>query len=149
MGNGKEEYLHSEKYELRWWDRSNPESLQGLLRELNTIRRDNLALHTLRTLTFHGIDNDELLCFSKTAYTGPSTRGAEPHRSTILVIANLADDVRSGITHLDLTALGVDGDRPFEVHDLMTDRRFTWSGSENYVELHPDEQPGHILRVIQ
>jgi len=149
-GNGKEEYLDSEKYQLRWWDRGSPDSLRGLLCELNRIRRDHLALHTLRTLRFHDVDNEQLICFSKTTYDGPSTDPTERARATILVVANL-DPVNEqhGVVRLDLAAVGVDGDRPYQLYDVMTDRTFTWSGPSNYVELHPDVQPGHVLRVTQ
>jgi starch synthase (maltosyl-transferring) len=149
-GNGKEEYLDSEKYQLRWWDRNDPDSLRGLLAELNRIRHEHLALHTLRTVRFHPVDNDQLLCFSKTTYEGPSTDPADRPRATMLVVANLdAEHEQHGTVSLDLDALGVDGARPYEVHDVLCDRSFTWTGPVNYVELHPDVQPGHVFRVTQ
>jgi starch synthase (maltosyl-transferring) len=149
-GNGKEEYLDSEKYQLRWWTREEPGSIRPLVAELNRVRTENLALHTLRTLRFHTIENDELLCFSKTPHPGPSVDPASPHASTVLVVANLdPDHGQAGLTWLDLPALGVDPERAFDVQDLMTGRRFTWQGPRNYVELHPEAQPGHIFRVTQ
>jgi starch synthase (maltosyl-transferring) len=149
-GNGKEEFARSEKYEIRVWDRTQPTSLRGLLTDLNRIRSEQRALHTLRTLRFHGCDNDGLLCYSKTSHAGPSVDPAERGDATIVVVANVEGrSAQAGTVDLDLGALGLDPDRPFEVHDLLTDLTFTWSDGRNYVELHPDTQPGHILRVSQ
>lgn len=148
-GNGKEEYLDSEKYQLRSWDRLDPDSLRDLISDLNRMRVENRALHTQRTLRFHGVDNDELVCFSKTAHSGPSTAPDDHHGATVLVVANLSAGEQRGMVELDLGALGVDHERPYDVHDLVTDLRFTWTGNRNYVELHPDVQPGHLFRVTQ
>ncbi len=148
--NGKEEYGASEKYEIRDWDRNDPASLRELLGELNRIRTDHLALRTLRTLRFHHADNDALLVYSKTPYAGPSVDPARPHQASILVVANLdAAWTQGGFLDLDLAALGVDPARPYTAHDVLADRTFTWEGSHVYVELHPDEQPGHVLRITQ
>ena len=149
-GNGKEEFARSEKYEVRAWDRSDPESLRGLLTDLNRIRIENRALHTLRTLHFHGCDNGNLLCFSKTGHAGPSVDPGARGDATIVVVANVEGrSVQAGTVDLDLGALGVDPAREYQVHDLLTDLTFTWHGARNYVELHPDVQPGHVLRVTQ
>jgi starch synthase (maltosyl-transferring) len=149
-GNGKEEYLHSEKYEIRRWDRNDPRSISGLIADLNRARDDQVALHTLRTLHFHAVDGDRLLCFAKTAHEGPDPDPDRPHRNPVLAVANL-DPVspQAGMVHLDLSALGLDPERPFTVHDLLGGRSFTWAGADNYVELHPDRQPGHLFRVSQ
>ena len=148
--NGKEEYGRSEKYEIRSWDRADPASLREQIAELNAIRRDQLALHTLRTLRFHAADNESLLAFSKTTHRGPSTDPARPHQASVLVVANLDPEWnQGGWLDLDLEALGVDASRPYAVHDLVADRTFTWEGSHVYVELHPTEQPGHVFRVTQ
>jgi len=151
-GNGKEEYLDSEKYQIRAWDRRAPDAawLRSIIADLNRIRTDELALHTLRTLQFHHIGNDALLCFSKTPYAGPQVDPVDPHAATILVVANL-DPIatQSGTTWLDLGALGVDPAQPFQVQDLLGGRTFTWEGEENYVELQPGSHPGHIFRVVQ
>jgi starch synthase (maltosyl-transferring) len=146
--NGKEEYLDSEKYQLRWWDRGDPASLRGLITLLNHARTDNLALRTLRTLRFHGIDNDSLLCFSKTPHLGPRPDPNDPAAHAFVVVANLDPaGAQAGTTALDLGALGLEAGRPYEVHDLISDLRFEWEGPANYVELHPDRQPGHLFRV--
>jgi starch synthase (maltosyl-transferring) len=66
------------------------------------------------------------------------------------VVANLdPHNGQAGMTWLDLPALGVDPERPFEVQDLITGRTYDWHGPRNYVELHPEAQPGHVFRVTQ
>jgi starch synthase (maltosyl-transferring) len=148
--NGKEEYLDSEKYEIRAWDLGDPRSIRHLIASLNRARREQAALHTLRTLRFHEVANDQMLAYSKTPHAGPNPDPTDPVRNPVLCIANL--DARSpqvGMVDLDLGALGIDPGRPFEVHDLLTDRRFEWNGPVNYVELHPDHRPGHLFRVSQ
>ncbi len=135
---GSEEYLHSEKYELRSWERDRPESLAPLIAQVNAIRRENRALQQDWRLAFHPSDNDRLICYSK------STADLE---NVILVIVNL-DPVnrQSGWTDLRLHELGLE-DGPFEVHDLLSGDRYRWHGARNYVELRPWENVGHILRL--
>ncbi len=149
-GNGKEEYARSEKYEIKTWDRTDPGSIAPAIAELNAIRHEHLAFRTLRTLRFHTVGNDRLLAFSKTPDAGPSVDPARPAHASVLVVANLdPHGTQAGTVDLDLAALGVDPARPFQVHDLVADRTFTWSGPSNYVELRPTEQVGHVFRVLQ
>jgi starch synthase (maltosyl-transferring) len=148
-GNGKEEFAASEKYEVRHWDLGQP-SIRDQLRRVNRIRSQQLALHTNRTLRFHGAPNDQLVAYSKTTHDGPHPDPREPHRNPVLCVVNL--DPRGGqsaLLDLDLVALGLDPARPYQVHDLLTDLHFTWQGHHPYVELHPSDQPGHVLRVSQ
>jgi starch synthase (maltosyl-transferring) len=148
-GNGKEEFLGSEKYEVRHWDLREP-SLRRQISRVNRIRNEQLALHTTRTLRFHHAANDQLLVYSKTAHDGPDADPARPARNPVLCVVNL--DPHSGqadVLDLDLVALGLDPARPYQVHDLLTDVTWTWQGHHPYVELHPTEQPGHVLRVSQ
>ena len=138
---GKEESLNSEKYEIREWDLEHPESLRPLIARVNRIRRENPALQRDHTLRFHGVDNDALLAYSKTSPDGSNV---------ILCVINLDHHhTAAGTTWLDLDALGLVHDEPFEVHDLITDAHYTWHGPNNYVELDPHVIPGHILRVRQ
>jgi starch synthase (maltosyl-transferring) len=149
-GNGKEEYLDSEKYQLRRWDLDEPQSLRRQISVVNAVRRDQLALHNNRTLTFHGVPNEQLIAYSKTTYDGPDADPVEPARNPVLTIVNLdAHDAQSALLDLDLVALGIDPSRSYEAHDLLTDRRFTWRGPNPYVELHPIDQPGHVMRISQ
>ena len=148
-GNGKEEYLDSEKYEIRHWDLSGP-SLRDQIARVNRIRNQQLALHTTRTLRIHGSGNDQILAYSKTTHDGPDPDPSAPHRNPVLCVVNLdPSTVQTDVLDLDLVALGVDPARPYQVHDLLTDQSWTWHGHHPYVELHPSEQPGHVLRVSQ
>jgi starch synthase (maltosyl-transferring) len=138
---GSEEYLHSEKYEVRHWDRDRPDSLAPLLGRLNAIRRAHPALQTNRTLRFHDVDGDDLLCYSKRT---------DDHRDVVLTVVNAdARETRAGVVHLDLDELGLDADVPFEVHDLLGDGRYRWHGADNYVELNPAQMPAHIFTITQ
>ncbi|MCC5951628.1 MAG: alpha-1,4-glucan--maltose-1-phosphate maltosyltransferase [Acidimicrobiia bacterium] len=148
--NGKEEFGSSEKYELRWWERSSPDSLRGLLTMLNTIRRDHRALRTLRTLRFHGATDEQLLVFSKTTYEGPVTDPSRPVDNPVVVVVNLdPDHIRLGELRLDLSALGIDDRRPYLAHDALGGETYEWAGSTPYVELHPQRLCAHVLRLAQ
>jgi len=137
---GKEEYLDSEKYEVRDWDLDHPRSLSGFITRLNTIRRDNPAMQSDRSLRFHPVDDDGLIAYSK---------ATPDHGNVILVVVNLDPEYRrSGWVHLWLADLGVADDaRPFQVVDLLTGTKYLWQGSSNYVELNPQAIPAHVFLV--
>ncbi len=136
---GGEEYLDSEKYQLRHWDLERKSSLKDLIARVNAIRRGNPALWSDAGLRFHGSDNEQILCYSKTDPDGGDL---------VLVVANLDPHYRqTGWVDLDLAALGIDPDRPFQVHDLLGGGRFLWNGTRNYVELAPDSLPAQIFKV--
>ena len=134
-----EEYLDSEKYELRSWNIDSPESLRPLIARMNAIRRENRALQHDWSLKFYPTDNEQLLCYAKSTVD---------LANTILIVVNL-DPVypQSGWVDLDLHELGLPADRPFEVHDLLTDARHRWQGAHNYVHLRPGDMPAHVLRL--
>ncbi|HEY5154655.1 MAG TPA: alpha-1,4-glucan--maltose-1-phosphate maltosyltransferase [Acidimicrobiales bacterium] len=149
-GNDKEEFADSEKYEARRWDLTSERSLRPLMGQLNAIRHQHLALHTLRTLRFHGSDNDALLCFSKTAHAGASVDPARPGSATVLVVVNLDPlGVQRGTISFDPAALGLDPARPFEVDDVLGGHRFAWQGEHAFIELDPKSHPAHVFRVTQ
>jgi starch synthase (maltosyl-transferring) len=136
---GSEEYLNSEKYELRHWDLHAAGSLSELIARVNRIRKENPALQSDRSLRFHATDNPSLLCYSKV------TRDLT---NAIVVVVNLeCFHTQSGWVKLDLEAIGVDADHEFQVHDLLGEGQYMWHGSRNYVELTPESLPAHILRV--
>ena len=134
---GSEEYLDSEKYQLRTWDLDRPDSLRYLIARVNRIRRENPALHDDSTLDFATTDNDELIAYTKVT----------PDSSNmLLMIVNLHPHHRqSGWIGLDLERLGLESDTPYQVHDLVSDARFLWHGQRNYVELEPGN--GHIFAI--
>ncbi|MDG4758939.1 alpha-1,4-glucan--maltose-1-phosphate maltosyltransferase [Micromonospora sp. WMMD710] len=139
---GAEEYLDNEKYELRPRDWAGAEaqgrSLAPFLATLNRVRRDNPALHQLRNLRFHEIDNPALLCWSK---HDPETG------NTVIVICSFDPRVvQWGNTTLDMPALGFDWHERFTVHDELTGTSYDW-GQRNAVRLDPYLQPAHVLTV--
>ncbi len=134
---GGEEYLDSEKYEIRHRDLNSEWSLKSFIARINRIRKENEALHYDHGLHFHETGNPTLICYSKTA---------PDESNVVLVVANL--DFRytqSGWVELDLEALGLDEDQPYQAHDLLGGGRYLWQGSRNYVECNPHETPVHIL----
>jgi starch synthase (maltosyl-transferring) len=136
---GSEEYLDSEKYQLRSWPLDRDDSLRELIARVNHIRRDNSPLHTDRGLRFHSIDNESLIAYSKTTEEG---------KESLLTIVNLdPHHAHSGWLDLDLMDLGVASDKPYQVHDLLSGARFLWQGARNYVSLDPAHTPAHILRI--
>jgi starch synthase (maltosyl-transferring) len=136
---GSEEYLNSEKYELKHRDLDSPWSLKDLIARTNRIRKENPALQSNRNLRFHGTDNSSLICYSKATHD---------FTNVIIVIVNLDPrQPQASWIDLDLNSLGVDPARAFEVHDLLSDGRYQWRGARNYVELLPESRPAHILRV--
>ncbi len=124
---GSEEYLDSEKYQLRHWDIEEPQNLQTLIARVNEIRRTHEALHSNEGLEFHPTDHDSLICYSKTD---------REKTDVILVVVNLDHrQTQIGWVNLDLAVLNLPADLPFEVHDLLTDMRYTWTGARNYIQL--------------
>jgi starch synthase (maltosyl-transferring) len=148
---GSEEYRDSEKYQLRSWDLEREDSLSELIARVNRARRDNPALQSDRGLAFHHVDNDQLLCYSKTApppEQAPAGAAKAEAANAVLMVVNLDPHHRqSGWTHLDLAALGLEADQPYQVHDLLTGARYLWHGPRNYVELDPAQVPAHLFRI--
>ncbi len=126
---GSEEYLNSEKYELKEWDLERADSLAPLISRLNVIRRENPALQSDWSLKFHDVDNDQLIAFSK-----------REKDNEILVVVNL--DVRNPQS-------GWISFPPCAVDDLLSGGHWTWAGGRNYVELSPHTLPAHVFRVTR
>jgi starch synthase (maltosyl-transferring) len=136
---GSEEYLDSEKYEIRPWGASRRDSLKDFIARVNRIRRENPALQQDGNLNFHEVNDEQLLCFS---------RHNEDGSNMVLVVVNLdPHHTHRGWLNLDLEVLGLDQTSPYQVHDLLGDARYLWSGPRNYVELDPAVVPAHIFRV--
>ena len=134
---GSEEYLDSEKYELRVWDIAKPDSLKDLITRVNRIRRENPALHRDWSVRFYGVDNEQLICYSKRT---------DDLSNIILVVVNLDPHyTQSGWVELPLEELGIDPLKPYQMHDLLSDACYVWHGPRNYVELNPQIIPAHIL----
>jgi starch synthase (maltosyl-transferring) len=139
---GAEEYADNEKYQLRpraWAAAERAgESLAPFITQLNHVRRANPALHWLRNLHFHDVDNDAMLCWSKR----DSATG-----NTVLVVCTFdSRNAHWGNTTLDMPALGLDWHERMRVHDELTGAEFVW-GQHNAVRLDAYGEPAHIFTV--
>lgn len=136
---GGEEYLNSEKYQVRRWKLDRADSLQDFIARVNRIRRESPALQQDQSLHFFDVNNDSLLCYAKTT---------ADNAEIILVVANLdPHHTQSGWVTLPLELLGLDTDRTYQVQDLLTSARFLWNGARNYVEINPLVAPAHIFKL--
>jgi starch synthase (maltosyl-transferring) len=136
---GSEEYLNSEKYEIRHWDLDQPESMRPLIAMVNAIRKENAALHNDWSVKFHSTENEQLIAY---------TKESEDRSSLILTVVNLdPNSMQAGMVTLPLDELGIPADGGYEVEDLLTGARYAWNGPRNYVELNPTRLPGHVLRI--
>jgi starch synthase (maltosyl-transferring) len=135
-----EEYLDSEKYQLRTWDRSSPDSIAPLITQLNQIRRAHPALQRNENVHFHPNENPQILAYSKSTPDGTDT---------ILTVVNLDhENTQTAWLNLNLEALGLTDGTPFQVEDLLTGITYTWNGEWNYVALSPTDT-AHVFRVIR
>jgi len=150
---GSEEYLDSEKYQLRPrdWARAEAEgrSLMPYLSLLNRLRREHPALQWLRNLRFHESNEPNVLAWSKT--TSRSRPGAAPRDAadadTVIVVVNLdSHAAREATLKLDMPALGFDWADRFRVTDQITGESYEW-GEYPYVRLDPFREPAHVLTV--
>ena len=136
---GKEEYLNSEKYEIKNWDRNQPGNIRPVVERINRIRRENPALQETRNLRFFDIDNDMMLCYGKQT---------EDQSNVIIVVVNLdPHHKQAGWIKLPLDQLDVDSKQSYLLHDLLSDDKYIWQGQSNYLELDPRVMPAHILKL--
>ncbi|CAA9574483.1 MAG: GH13_3 / GH13 / GH13_38 [uncultured Thermomicrobiales bacterium] len=138
---GREEYLDSEKYEVRVRDWQAPGNIVGYIRRLNEIRNENPALRLWTNLAFHNADNGAILAYSKVSPDGANR---------LLVVLNLDPfNAQAAWIRLDGAALGIDEGSYYMMHDLLTDARWPWQGLSGWVRLDPQGEPVHILRLEQ
>ncbi len=136
---GSEEYLNSEKYGIRHWDITGSDSLRDFIARVNRIRRENPALQGDWSLRFHPADNEQLICYSK---------HSKDLSNVIVVVVNLdPHHAHAGWVELPLSDLGLYPQRPYQVHELLSDARYLWHGPRNYVEVDPQVVPAHIFQV--
>ncbi len=136
---GSEEYLNSEKYEVKNWDLDRPDSLKDLIARVNRIRQENPALQSDRNLQFHSVDNEQMICYSK---------NTDDLSSIILTVVNLDPHHRhAGWVDISLAEWELDPRQPYQVHDLLSGARYLWTGPRNYVELDPRSAPAQIFRI--
>jgi starch synthase (maltosyl-transferring) len=136
---GTEEYLDSEKYQIRRWDSERATDITDLVAAVNRIRHDNPALHSNDSLTFCATDNPQIIAFYKLS----------PDRSNaIFVVVNLDyERMQHGWVAVPVDRLGLPPAEAYEVVDLLDGGRFTWRGDRNYVRLDPRERVAHVLKL--
>ncbi|MFA5975211.1 MAG: maltotransferase domain-containing protein [Elusimicrobiota bacterium] len=132
-----EDYADSEKYQIRSWEWDRHGNIKDLIALVNRIRRENPALHFNANLSFHPVKNESLLVYGKIT----------PDRSNrLLIVVNLDPHrMQSGVVTVPVQEWGLP--EHYEVHDLLSDRRFLWHGAYNFVQLDPQLMPAHIFRI--
>jgi starch synthase (maltosyl-transferring) len=136
---GTEEYFNSEKYEIKARDWDAPGNLNGYIARVNTIRRENPALHEYRNLRFYPSDHDDILWYGKRSFDGGNT---------VLVAVNLDPfEPHHAAVHIPLDAMGIGADERFQAQELITGTRHLWKGAEQTIRLDPNEEPAAIFRV--
>ena len=167
---GSEEYLDSEKYQIKPRDWDAPGNLNPEIQRLNQIRREHRALQLYANLTFHGSDNPNVLFYRKAPrepmrqWGGGGGHGVPQHMlhrmglaiapasgasdGDVLVAVNLdPQHAQETMVHVPIGELGIGEDETYVVHDLLTGARYTWRGARNYIRLEPPAQVGHVFRV--
>ena len=137
---GREEYFDSEKYQWKARDWNAPGNIKPLITRLNRIRRENRALHFYDNLRFYPAENDAILFYGK----------ATPARENIIFVAVNLDptQTQSCFVEIPIEAFGLSEGEEYQMHDLLTDARYTWRGRRNYIELNPHlEQAAHVFRL--
>jgi starch synthase (maltosyl-transferring) len=136
---GKEDNFDSEKYQVRHWKLDREDSLKDFIARVNRIRKENRALQQDSSLQFFDVNNDNLLCYSKTT---------QDYAEIILVVANLdTQHSQSGWVTLPLANLGLDVERSYQMQELLTSARFLWNGPRNFVEINPLVAPAQIFKL--
>lgn len=136
---GKEEYIDSEKYEIKNWDWSRDNKVKQLITRINQIRKENAALQSTWGISFHESNNPQLICYSKKD---------QDEKNKLLLIVSL-DPLYSqaGWIKVPLEEFGLVEGELYVLHDLISDQRYSWKGEWNYVELRPHEMPAHLFRL--
>ena len=135
---GSEEYLDSEKYQIRNWDRDNADNIRELITLVNKVRRENPALQSDRGLKFHPTENDHLIAY---------TKSTPDLADVVLMVVNVdPHHTQSGMVTLPLDELGIRRDRGYQAHELLSGARYLWNGPRNFVEINPHAIPAQIFR---
>jgi starch synthase (maltosyl-transferring) len=136
---GKEEYLNSEKYEIKAWDWDRPGNIRQHITRLNAIRRDNPALHRLSNLRFHNAFNDQILLYGKMT---------EAKDNAILVAVNLdPHHAHSCDLEVPLWEFGLPDHAAIDAEELLTGARIRWHGKVQRMHLDPHGNPCAIWRL--
>jgi len=136
---GSEEYLNSEKYELKTRDWKAPGNLDGFITRLNRVRREHRALHLYRNLSFYHSDDPSVLWYGKLT----------PERDdAIFVAANLdTHRTRASMVQVPIHDLGIPSDQPYRMHELLSDVTYEWRGPTGFVELDPTRDLAQVFHL--
>ena len=135
---GKEEYLNSEKYEIKHWDWTVKNKLIHLITKLNQIRKDHPALQQTNNIHFCRIENEQLLAFYK---------WDEERKDELLIVVSLdSNHVQQGYVQVPLDFMGVAAGTPLEFYDLLTQTTYKWQSEWNFIELQPN-LPFHLFHI--
>ena len=136
---GREEYMDSEKYEIKKHDWKKTNRMTDIITIINRTRKAHPALHSTWNLNFCTIDQPDLFAYLK---------ATEDLSDIILVVVNLDPNNRhSGFVQLPLARLGITGRINVKLHDVITDEHYTWTQEWNYVELDPFKMPFHLFAL--
>ena len=139
MSDTNEEYFHSEKFEVRKRNWEDPRSIAPFIARVNEVRRRHAAFARLRTIQFHPTSNDALIAYSKMT---------EDRSDVVLTVVNLdAWHAQEGVLDLDLDALGLPWDNPYEAYDELSEQSFTWLGRNPFIRLDPTTDVAHVLHL--
>ena len=137
--SASEEYLDSEKYQLRTWNHDIPQSLAPLIARINRIRHDNPAMQSNGSLRFLTVENEQLVAYAKQSEDGSNV---------IVTVVNLdPDQPQEGWIGLEPASVGLELSDTFEMHDLLSGQRFQWQGKWHFVRLDPQNTPAHVLKL--
>jgi starch synthase (maltosyl-transferring) len=145
LRKGSEEYLDSEKYQIKPRDWNQADSLRELIARVNEIRHTYAALQQNTTLAFHNTDNPQLLWFSKSV---PERSERSERSERVFVVVNTDPHwTQHGWVQMPIWEMGISPSARYSVEDLLDGARYSWRGEWNYVRLDPAERVAHIFLV--
>ena len=138
---GKEEYLDSEKYEIKVRDWNAPGNIAAIITRINQIRHASPALQTYNNVLFLTADNPNIIAYAKMT----------ENKSDIILCVVSLDPFRKqhSLVHLPLAEFGIGVDERFQAHDLLSDEHYSWKGPTSYVEFTPDGKVAHIIKLVR
>jgi starch synthase (maltosyl-transferring) len=135
--SGSEEYLDSEKYQIRVRNWNAPGNIKPDIAKFNRIRHQHPALRRLANLEFVDTENEHILAYRKSA----------PGNELLAVVNLDPHGPQETMVHVPLKKLGIEADDDYEVVDLLTGEHYTWRGERNYVRLDPASKVAHLFRI--
>ncbi|MHB1414239.1 MAG: alpha-1,4-glucan--maltose-1-phosphate maltosyltransferase [Chloroflexota bacterium] len=136
---GREEYMHSEKYEYKVWDWNRPGNIKDYITRVNEIRRSNPALHEYENLRFYESSDDDVIFYGKMTLD---------RRNAVLVAVNLDPfKAHDSTIRVPIREYGIRPDHQYLVHELITDEKSLWKGEEQVIRLDPNLEPAAIYAI--